>query len=276
MTNNSTQLGRQLWFRVLVFCLFLIGNSLLAGYLAITFKFPSLYNVSASFTEYAIPLPFYWGFMHIPFMLLYGIPLLVIHKANEKFTAYFRLFCISSFLVLLMLFQHKVPFLLFPTVDAITALLYSLILLPPRKETSPKLTALLKLSAVSILMLIGYFVYSLWIHQTPVVSKNQYVNGIFTLQSIEVKNDFHKELLFFVDLKNKLPENQVCEKAQLMANEMIQDYPFDDAYSQLINFRFNPTKHEQTIAPYALGELSLNAHDKTPDGRFACYIAYKE
>ncbi len=275
-THNREKLGRFLWFRLFIFCLFIVSSALFAAYLAISLRFPSLYNVSASFAEYAIPLPFYWAFTHIPFMLIYGVPLLLLHKTAGRFVNYFRLFCLGSFFILLFTIEHKIPFLLFPTVDAITAVIFSLILLPPNKIDNPKLTAILKLCTAVIALLLTYFAYSIWMHQAPVVTKRQYANGLFKLQSIEAKNDFHKELLFTVDLNMKLPENQICQAAQQLANEIMHDYPFDRSYNQLIKIRFNPKTHEQTDASYPLGELSLNKDDITPDGHFACYAAYKK
>ncbi len=273
--NTNDRPIRPLWLRMLIFCLFLTTSSLLAGYLAIKLQFPSLYNVNASFAEYAIPFPFYWGFMHIPFMLIYGIPLLLSHRTKLRYVNYFRLFCVASFLTLLLTVNLKIPFLLFPTIDAITALICSLILLPPNKEDNPKLITLLKLSAVSILILLGYFAYDNWVHRTPNITKRLYANGIFELQSIEVQNDYHKQLSFLVDLNKVLPEHQICQAAQLMVNEIMHDYPFDQTYNQLIKIRFNPKADKQTDLPYPLGELSLNKEDSKPEGHFACYAAYK-
>ena len=47
--------------RALVFILFLICVNLIAGFLAVKLHYPSLYNVHASFSEYAVPLPFHWA-----------------------------------------------------------------------------------------------------------------------------------------------------------------------------------------------------------------------
>lgn len=274
--NTNDRPNCPVWRRVLIFCLFLVGSSLLAGYLAITLRFPSLYNVNASFAEYAIPFPFYWGFMHIPFMLIYGIPLLLSNRTKLRYVNYFRLFCVVSFVALLFTIKHKMPFLLFPTIDAITALICSLILLPPNKKNNPRLITLLKLCTTVVLILMGYFAYDIWVHQTPNITKRLYANDTFKLQSIEVKSDFHKELLFTVNLKTELPENQICKAAQQLANEILHDYPFDQTYNQLIKIRFNPKTDEQTDSSYPLGELSLNKDDIATDGHFACYAAYKK
>ena len=75
-----------LWFRILIFVTFLLSVNLLAGYVALKMGYPSLYNVRASFAEYAVPLPFYWGFAHLPSMLIYGIPLLVFPSLQVKYT----------------------------------------------------------------------------------------------------------------------------------------------------------------------------------------------
>lgn len=192
--EKSAKSSKERWFRVLVFVIFLLCVSLLAGYIAIALKYPSLYNVTASFSEYAIPLPFYWGMLHIPSMLIFGIPLVAFSKHQTKYIRYFRIFCVCAFLVLLLALGSKIPFLLFPKIDAVVALILSFVVFPPNRKDNPKLVIALKMFAIVSVLLLGFFAYSLWQHQTPLVTKSQYAGGLFELKSIIIKNDFHKEM----------------------------------------------------------------------------------
>lgn len=127
--------------RVGVLLLFFVSVSLLAGYVAITLGYPSLYNVKPGFAEYALPRLFCWGMLHIPSMLLYGVPLALLPEMRSKHVAWFRAFCAASFVLLLLELDRKIPFLLFPKIDASLALLFSLVVCPPNGKDSPALVA---------------------------------------------------------------------------------------------------------------------------------------
>lgn len=279
MTNDSTLehagYTKTIWFRAFVFLIFLLSVSLLAGYIAIKLRYPSLYNVTASFSEYAIPLPFNWGMLHIPSMIIYGIPLLVLPVLQDKYTQYFRVFCICSFLLLLLELDNKVPFLLFPKVDALAALIFSLVVVPLSSKNNPALVAAFKLLTFLAILILGFFAYSFWKHQIPTITTTQYEGGVFELKSIDIKTDFHKEMVFNIDLKERVAEDQVCTRAQPMANSVLQDYPFDSSYKKVIKVTFNPTFSESQDDPYEMGEISLNDAHKEKDGRFACYVKYR-
>lgn len=278
MTNkneSALKYGKFLWFRVLVFVIFLFIVSLLAGYVAIKLRYASLYNVTASFAEYAIPLPFYWGMLHIPSMLIYGVPLLALSVLREKFIKYFRVFCICSFLLLLLELDKKIPFLLFPKIDALIALIFSFALVPPSREENPVLVTALKLFVIFSVAFLGFYTYSYWKHQSPEITSRQYGAGAFELKSIIVKNDFHKEMVFEVDLKKHVTENQICSSAQPMAKAILQDYPFDNSYNKIIKITFNPHHIESKFDPYELGEISLNDAHRQKGGRYACFVSYK-
>lgn len=263
-----------LWFRVLVFLIFLVSVNLLSGYLAVKLNYASLWNVHVKFGEYAIPLPFNWGLAHIPSMLVYGLPLIFLLKWPVHYVKYYRLFCICSFLLLSLELDKKIPFLLFPKVDAIVALFFSFVLKPPNHNDNPVQVTVLKILASLGFLLLGYYLYGTWKHQSPKIENTQYLDGVFELKSITVNNDYRKSMEFDVDLKMMIPEERACQLGQTLAQEFLHDYPFDKNYNQLITVTFNPSSGKYKT--YPLGEISLNEGDKDKDGRFACYLRYKK
>ncbi len=276
MTNpgnvSDTSTSSSLWFRCLLFLVFLISVNVLAGYIALTLNYPSLWNVTASFWEYAVPLPFGWGLAHIPSMLLCGIPLLLLSNWQERYIRYFRVTCMGGFLMLLVVLGKKVPFILFPCVDALVALILSFVIVPPARRYTPILASVFAL----LILVLGSFTYSAWRHQTPEITRVVYVDGAFTLKSITVNSDFRKEMIFDVDLNTRLLEDQLCAFAQVLADSLLQDYPFDNSYSKKITVNFNPLSESVGFGVYGLGELSLDDAHKEQDGQFACYMKYKK
>lgn len=274
-TSKKVEQPIPLWLRIIYFSFFLISVNLLAGYVAIRLDYPSLFNVNASFWEYAIPLPFGWGMAHLPSMFIYGIPLLFLRKQQKKYTRNFRIICVCSFLILLLELDNKNPFLLYPKIDALVAFVFSLLVIPPNRKDNPVLIPVLKLTALSGIILLSLFLYSTWEHQVPKISNTRYADGIFELKSITVNNDFRKNMEFRVDMKKYLAGDQACSSAQTLASEILQDYPFDDNYEKTISIRFNPTAHQSSFESYELGEISLNSAHKDKKGRFSCYLKYK-
>lgn len=272
---NKPHFLSRLWFRGSVFILFLISVNLLAGYIAVKLDYPSLYNVDPSFEEYAIPLPFSWGLEHIPTMLLFGLPLLFLYSWEEKHRKYYRVACAITFLLLLLELDEKIPFLLFPKIDAVVAFFFSLIVAPPNRRENPRLMKFLQCTAIAIIIGAIVFAYSAWSHRTPVISVSQYAEDAYTLKSIKVYNDFRKTMVFDVDLVTEVPESQACTLAQTLAIGILEDYPFDNAYSKRIEVTFRPTSKAKDFESYNLGEISLNTKHKDESGRFACYLKFK-
>jgi hypothetical protein len=261
--------------RLLILLAFLVSVNLLAGVVAITLGYESLYTVKAKFGEYALPLPFCWGFLHIPSMFLYGSLLALLPGVQKKYVGYFRLFCVVSFALLLLEMDRKVPFLLFPKVDALTALVFSLIVVPPNRKDNPVLVAAIKVSGALAILLFGYFCYSFWIHLTPTITTTRYLDGVFELRSISIRSDFHKSMDFEVDLKTRLSEDQLCVQAQSLGADLLRDYPFDDTYTKGIEFRFNIPSADSDLAPYKLGVLELDDRVLKKEGQYFCYLKYR-
>lgn len=264
-----------LWLRSVVLVLFLVSVNLISGILATKLNYPSLYNVHARFSEYAVPLPFHWALAHIPSMLIFGIPLLFLHSWKEKHIVYFRAACILTFLLLLLEFDRKIPFLLFLKVDTLLAFICSLVVAPPNKKDNPTLSKALKIATLSALIIALLLTHSVWKHRTPSITKNRYMNNTFSLQSIVVNNDFRKEMVFEIDLRIYLEEKQACSLAQILAVEILRDYPFDNGYQKSIELRFTPNPEPLNFRPYALGEISLNEKHKDASGLFACSLQFR-
>ena len=273
MAKGDMRFNSSLWFRVLIFIIFIISVCLLAGYVAVKFRYPSLFNAEPSFAEYAIPHLFSWAFVHLPSMAIYGFPLLFLPRIHKKYTRYFRIICICSFLLLLLLeLDEKIPFLLFPKIDALVALILSFFVLPPNQKDNPLTVGILKGLALLSFLIFTFFAYSFWSHQTPVITETEY--GPFELKLITVNNDFRKEMFYEVEMKARFPENELCELAQKMAHDLLRDYPFDSAYIKKIKVTFSPDE-EGNLGSYDLGEISLRDKHKERDGRFGCYLGYK-
>lgn len=272
MAISDIKFNSSLWFRVLVFIIFIVSVCILAGYVAVKFRYPSLFNAEPSFAEYAIPYLFSWAFIHLPSMAIYGSPLLFLPKIHKKYTRYFRIFCICSFLLLLLEFDEKIPFLLFPKIDALVALILSFFVSPPNQKDNPLTVSILKGLALLSFLIFSFFAYSFWSHQAPLISETEY--GAFELKSITVNNDFRKEMFYEVDMKARFPEEELCELAQKMAHDLLRDYPFDSAYIKKIKVTFSYDEKGNS-GSYDLGEISLRDKHKKRDGSFGCYLQYK-
>ena len=267
-----------LWPRLLAFVVFLISVNLLSGYLAITLDYPSLFNVNASFGEYAIPLPFTWAMTHWPTMLIYGIPLLYHTSPEQKLVFYYRLYCAVTFCLLMLELDAKIPFLLFPKVDAVIGLVLSLALVPPTRTANPILFPVVCLAIVAILSTSGYFAYDYWQHRTPELRTTTYADGNLELTAININKVLH-EMRIEMDLKTRLDSEESCALGQQAAEKVKQDYPFDNEYRKIIEVWFNPANQdlpENNGKPYPLGEISLNDAHRDPDGKLACYLSYKK
>ncbi|MCW8965017.1 MAG: hypothetical protein OQL16_14575 [Gammaproteobacteria bacterium] len=275
LTPGNNWYARSLWIRVLTFIAFVIFVNILAGYTAIYFDYPSLWNVDPDFSEYALPVPFTWALAHWPSMLIFGVPLLSVSITQTRSIYRYRLISTAVFLLCLLELDAKIPFLLFPKIDAMTAFLFSLVIAPPNRQHNPVLLPIVRVSLIIIVLLSIYMAASAWQHRTPQIKSVQIMEGLFNLKSIEVNNDFRQEMNFMVELKEELPKKQACESAQIMAGQLLREYPFDDSYRKTVYITFNPDQSSAGVSPYSLGEVSLNSEDRDSSGQFPCYIKYK-
>lgn len=273
MTKESSP-----WPRRFAFFLYLVCVNMLSGYVALALNYPSLFNVNASFGEYAYPIPFTWALAHWPSMLFYGVPLLYINQASRKLTYYYRLICIIPVALLLFVLDAKIPFLLFPWVDALAGLVFSLLLVPPNSRANPVLFPVTSLAVAGVVGFVAYIAFDYWQHRTPALNTTTYVDGVFELTSIEIHKELH-EMRIVMDLKERLDTDRSCELGQQVAKKVLEDYPFDSDYNKLIDVWFDPGNGdipENSGRPYRLGQISLNEIDKDPGDSFACYLKYKK
>jgi hypothetical protein len=220
-------------------------------------------------------MPMCWAFLHIPTMFLFGTGLALLPGMQRKSVRNFRVICVVSFALLLLEMDRKLPFLLFSKVDALTAFIFSLIVVPPNRRDNPVLVSAIKLSVALGAVLLGYFCYSFWAHLTPRITTTAYQDGIFELRSISVRNDFHKRMDFEVDLKQQLPERQLCSQAQRLAADLMRDYPFDEAYKKVIEVSFNAPSAQSGLAPHKMGSIELDDRTLQNEGRYICNLSYR-
>lgn len=273
MTKQSSP-----WPRLLAFALYLVCVNVLSGYLALALNYPSLFNVDASFGEYAYPLPFTWALAHWPSMLLYGVPLLFISQASTKLTQYHRLFCVITVGLLFLMLDAKIPFLLFPWVDALAGLVLNLVLVPPKRHANPVQFYVTCIAVAAVIGVVAYIAFDHWQHRTPALHTTTYADGVFEMTSIDINKELH-EMRIAMNLTERLDTRRACEVGQQVAENVLQDYPFDSSYNKLIEVWFNPVNSdlpENSGRPYRMGEISLNEADKDPGGAFACYLKYKK
>jgi hypothetical protein len=270
--NKTANTPAGAWSRAVIITVFFVLVNVLAGYIAIELNYPSLYNVRASFSEYAIPLPFNWAFVHLASMLVYGLPLCLMHEWQPKTVAYCRIIFGCSFLLYFLELDGKNPFILFLKIDAISALAFSLLLVPPNRADNPGLVATLKILGYGGLLVLAAVLYWAQQHRAPTVSTRHYVDDMFKLESIVVYNDFRKTMLFYVEINKQLPADKACESGQILASDLLRDYPFDETYDKKIILTLYPQAATTKESTNEVGEISLRDQHKDEGGRFFCYV----
>ena len=258
--------------KILLLITYAITVNLLAGYIAVWLKFPTLWGGGQIFVEYALPIHMTWAFAHWPSLILISIALSLLPNWNAKQTERFRIICLGSFLILLYGINEKVPFALFPAIDLITALFLSFIIVPPTYKENPKSVICLLLLLSIIVLSSIYCLYTKWQHQTPDIKEMELMGGLFTLQSISVDNNYKKELLFTIELTQYIPEDEACTLALEMSETLYKSYPFDKKYGRITKIIFNPKKTKND-SPYSLGELEQ--YKGAGQLKIGCYLKYK-
>ncbi len=171
-------------------------------------------------------------------MLIFGIPLLTLAATGSQNLKKFRIFCIAVFLLTLIELDAKIPFLLFPKVDSVSALFFSYVVAPPNKTDSPKsvyaLQLLFGLAAATLI----YSAFSSWQHRTPSIKTATLANGQFVLESIEVSSDYKREMIFRIELAKIIPDDRVCNLGKQVSENLFRDYPYDDKYLKRVHIRF--------------------------------------
>ncbi len=252
--------------------IYVISVNLLAGYVAVWLNFPSLWGISNVFGEYATPLFMTWGLAHWPSLILLGLPLLLIPDWKANQIQRFRVICLSLFVILIYGVLEKIPFALFPAIDALVAFFLSLIIVPPNYRENPKLIIGLSIFLSLVFVISSHYIYSKWQHRTPEIKESKLMNGLFELKKIEVNKNY-RELIFSVDLKQQFSQENTCESALKMSKTLFNSYRFDNEYKRIVMLTFNPTRSDNRLSPYPLGEL--DQYEEDGEIHIACYIKYK-
>jgi hypothetical protein len=258
--------------KLLLIIIFLISVNLLAGYVAVWLKFPSLWGNSQIFLDYAMPFGLTWALAHWPSIILTIIPLLLLPHWNEQQLQLFRLICLSLFFILLYGVHEKIPFALFPAVDFLVAFFFSLIIVPPTYKHNPKLVIGISIFLSFALLSGTYCMYSKWQHRTPEIKESNLMNGLFVLKVINVNSNY-KELTFEVELTQMISQENICDTATEMSEALFESYPFDANYKKTTQIIFNPIHPDKNLSPYPLGEL--NQFEEDGQVHIGCYLKYK-
>lgn len=270
-TESCRQFFSKIPAKILLLVVFIISVNLLSGYIAVWLRFPSLWGSSNIFFEYAFPVHLAWGLMHIPSFVIIGLLLLLLSSWNQSQIQRFRITCICLFLILLYGVMEKIPFALYPAVDLLVALFFSLIIVPPSYKENPKLAISLIVLLLLIVLAGLMYGFSKWQHRTPIIKETNIMDGIFTLQNIDVNDDYRKELTFTVELTKFIDQKTVCNTASKMGEQLFNSYPFDNNYEKIIYVIYNPKQSDVTA--YSLGEVSQ--YEENGKLKIACYLKYR-
>ncbi len=117
-----------------------VAACFLSGAIAAGLDMPSLWGGGAVFFEYALPLPFGWGLMHVPGLALFGALLAATTRQPHRWGAATRLCALGTLggvvaIYLLIEAARGLPLNLYLAVDALTA--YAATVLVPGTAENP-------------------------------------------------------------------------------------------------------------------------------------------
>lgn len=137
---NMPKISALLTSRPLVIGLFLLVVNLSCGFIAVEFRYPSLWGGGNVFAEYALPLHLSWGFAHLPSMVTLSIVLFLMPGWTEAQIRKGRCFLLAAIgLCIGIEFMygggrfHRIPFVLFVLVDVTAVYVLSLLLYKRRR-----------------------------------------------------------------------------------------------------------------------------------------------
>ena len=133
---NDTRQTPAIWTHpAIVISVFLIVVNLACGFIAVEFRYPSLWGGSDVFEEYALPLHLSWAIAHWPSMLILCALLFRMREWDEaQITKIRYVFLVGIVLCIAIEFIygggkfHRIPFVLFVLVDLSAAYALSLLL----------------------------------------------------------------------------------------------------------------------------------------------------
>ena len=153
----ETNQNRPIWQHAgLIIPLFLVAANLICGFIAVEFRYPSLWGGSDVFNEYAMPLSLSWALAHWPSMLLACALLFRMPELRGAQVSSIRLgllIGIACCIAIEFLYGggrfHRIPFVLFFLVDLSLAYVLSLLLY---KRPKPMIAALFLIAVTLILV----------------------------------------------------------------------------------------------------------------------------
>ncbi|MBT7952045.1 MAG: hypothetical protein HN764_10510 [Gammaproteobacteria bacterium] len=274
MSDKYRQFFRKTPVKIILLIIYLGGANLLAGFVAVWFRFPSLWGNGEVFIDYALPVNFTYALSHWPSLLLCAAPIMQMADWNTRQIRRIRKICLILLLVIAYGLIEKIPFALFPAIDLLFVFIISLLIAPPTLKENPIIiSVILGLLAIAAWKGSSIFYFN-WKHQVPVIKQVEINDGLYELLSIDVKNR-NKELVFDMELTRHIAENDLCDMSTAMFTSLIESYPFDNTYHRLVEIKFNPVDKKRGDLAYRLGYLIEN---KENDGRpaVACYLKYKK
>lgn len=148
------------WLRAGMGLAYLLAVNLLAGWLAVELRYPSLWGGSDVFAEYALPLPYGWAMAHWVSMLPLAFVVAALPGWPEQRLLRLR-WTLLALLALVALVEvdwtyfklERIPFMLFFAVDLSLALLLSLVFRPPLRV----------LGGAALVALLGIVGVRLWL-----------------------------------------------------------------------------------------------------------------
>lgn len=251
--------------RAAVAAAYLFGVNLLAGWAAVTFRYPSLWGNSDVFAEYAIPLPLGWAFVHWLSMAPLTLAIFALPRWSDLQVRKFRLLLAGVLLGAVALDfgmgggrWHRVPFLLFPLVDASTGLALSFL----RSKRALLISAAIALAGTFAMITIPN-----WMEQQRVSKRDARLEqvesdrGWFRSRGVEsdgLQTIYRLELEKGIDQHSR---DELCYDALTAYERMLEIREPDDRTDPIVHFIKTESSHPTS------GEARYSSN-----GRWLCEI----
>jgi len=271
LTTSCRYFFGKVYGKITLFLFYVVVVNLLAGYAAVFLKFPSLWGSSEIFLEYAMPFGMTWAMAHCPSLLLISLPLLELAHWDTKKLRRFRGVVFMLFLLLLYGVIEKIPFALFPAVDLLVIFSISLIVFPPSLRNNPVISISLIIMLLTVSVRAGVNYYLEWQHRVPEIKQSLLMEGLFELKSITVDRGRNEEMIFELDLKQHVADEELCDISLKMTKDLFSSYLFDENYHKIADVFFNPGNSDKKFSAYPLGYLIENHENDSPE-TISCFL----
>ena len=275
---------RSTGFRLGLAALYLLSVNLLSGYLAVTFRYPSLWgNVTGLFGEYAYPLPFSWALAHLVTMLPLTMLVTGIPFWEQKRLVQARWVCIAALAVCVGVEVSdgihrfkKTPFVLFWMVDSSLFLMLTLVFKPPLRTLAAVIGGVLIFTA-SWVYLPG-ILKSLQQADALVPEKTELpAPGNFFTRTDLSPDWYHKTAIYYFQLRDRLEPSrpplpdEICSKAEVLYRSLLDTNPPPAGFaSPTVNFMARAWFDDTDKYLYNSGTAEL------ANGHWDCRIVYPD